>query len=377
MRTVLVCSAGFGEGHHSAARSLCVAIDELGAAHGVRSEFVDTLATRHPRLNRLLTGSYVAVLNRAPWLWAVAYRRAERSRGVGVPPLLFGTLRAALRETLERTRPAAVISTYPAYGYVLEEIARSGGPRGFLRATVVTDSISVNAVWLRAPTDFYFVANPQTAAVLQSRGVPEAKIQELGFPVHPRFATECERVTLPDPADPRPGQGRRVFFMMNAHRKDAAELVHRLLTEIDGIALTVTAGRDPQRHAAIEAAVASVGERGAGTRVLGWTKEIPELLAAHHLIISKAGGATVQEAIAAGCPMLVSQVSPGQEEGNAQLVLDSEAGMLALTPDAIVAAVRAAFADNAALCRRWRTNITRLSRPNAARAIAQFVLAKL
>ncbi len=297
MRTVLVCSAGFGEGHHTAARSLCVALDELGAAQGVRSEFVDTLAARHPRLDRFLTRSYVRVLNRAPRLWAWAYRRAERSRGVGVPLALFGTLRAALRETLERTRPAAVLSTYPAYGYVLDEIARSGGPGGFLRGTVVTDSISVNPVWLRAPTDFFFVTNPQTAAVLQAQGVPEAKIQTLGFPVHPRFARECECAALPDPADPRQGQGRRVLYMSNSHRGDAPGLVRRLLTEIDGLALTVTTGRDPRRHTEVEAAVASVGgERAASARVLGWSKEIPELLSSHHLLISKAGGAPVQEA---------------------------------------------------------------------------------
>src|SRR3978361_1003319 len=101
MRTVLVASAVLGEGHHTAARSLCVALDELGAAQGVRSEFVDTLAVRYPRLNWFLTRSYVTVLTRAPRLWAWAYRRAARSRGVGVPMFLFGTLRAALRRTLE------------------------------------------------------------------------------------------------------------------------------------------------------------------------------------------------------------------------------------------------------------------------------------
>jgi UDP-N-acetylglucosamine:LPS N-acetylglucosamine transferase len=31
-----------------------------------------------------------------------------------------------------------------------------------------------------------------------------------------------------------------------------------------------------------------------------------------HLLISKAGGATVQETIAAKCPMIISQVVPGR-----------------------------------------------------------------
>ncbi len=380
MRTVLVCSAGFGEGHHTAARSLCLALDELGAPHGVRAEFVDVLASRHPHLNTVLTRGYLTVLNRAPHLWATIYRGIDGSHGVGVPAAFFATLRTALTALLERTRPAAVISAYPAYGYVLDDIARRGGPADFFRATVITDSISINTVWLRTGCDFLLVANPQTAAVLQARGVPEKKLRVLGFPVHPRFADLRGHADRPDPADPQPGQGRRVLYMINNGKKNAPELVRRLLAEVDGLALTVAAGRDPRLHSAIEAAAAEVGNGhrcAASFRVLGWTKEIPELLTSHHLLISKAGGATVQEAIAAGCPMLISQVAPGQEEGNAQLLLDNDAGALALTPDDTVAAVRAVFADEGKLCRRWMQNIAPLSRPDAARDTARFVLAQI
>ncbi|NDJ15584.1 MAG: hypothetical protein EBY17_31175, partial [Acidobacteriia bacterium] len=44
-------------------------------------------------------------------------------------------------------------------------------------------------------------------------------------------------------------------------------------------------------------------ERVSPTRILGWTDQIPSLLLSHHVVISKAGGATTQEALAARCPM--------------------------------------------------------------------------
>ena len=109
-------------------------------------------------------------------------------------------------------------------------------------------------------------------------------------------------------------------------------------------------------------------------RLIGWTKEVPTLLASHHLLISKAGGATTQETIAAGCPMVISQIAPGQEEGNAQLLVDNHAGALALTPARIAETVQAAFADDARICREWMQNIARLSRPDAARDNARFIL---
>ncbi len=93
---------------------------------------------------------------------------------------------------------------------------------------------------------------------------------------------------------------------------------------------------------------------------------------------SKAGGATTQEAIAARCPMIISQIAPGQEEGNARLIVDNDAGRLALTPEAIADGVREAFADGTQLCCRGvGASLGHLSRPDAARDNARFILEQL
>jgi processive 1,2-diacylglycerol beta-glucosyltransferase len=95
----------------------------------------------------------------------------------------------------------------------------------------------------------------------------------------------------------------------------------------------------------------------------------------HHVVISKAGGATTQEAIAARCPMIVNQVVPGQEEGNCELLLRHRAGALAATPESVVAVLRAAFSDRARAWEGWRSALEGLYRPDAARAIVARVLA--
>ena len=108
--------------------------------------------------------------------------------------------------------------------------------------------------------------------------------------------------------------------------------------------------------------------------VLGWTDRIPELLMTHHVVISKAGGATTQESINALCPMVVSQIVPGQEEGNYELIRRNEAGVHARTPEEIVAVLQRAFAHEASLWRHWRANLGRIAQPAAARTIAATVL---
>jgi processive 1,2-diacylglycerol beta-glucosyltransferase len=86
-------------------------------------------------------------------------------------------------------------------------------------------------------------------------------------------------------------------------------------------------------------------------QVLGWTNQMPRLMLTHHLVVTKAGGATVQEAIAGRCPMILNQVIPGQEDGNAQLVKELDAGVVAEKNREVAEWVAKAFAGDARL---WR-----------------------
>ena len=155
--------------------------------------------------------------------------------------------------------------------------------------------------------------------------------------------------------------------MVNPATLGAPELVRQLL-DLD-IHLTVTVGRDEKLRRTIEAAT-----RDRKIDILGWTDELPRMLRASHLLIGKAGGATVQETIAARCPMVINHVVSGQEEGNAQLIVETSSGAIALSNDEVVAAVERAFTENAKQWTEWSANIWKLSRPRASLDIAEFLL---
>ena len=110
--------------------------------------------------------------------------------------------------------------------------------------------------------------------------------------------------------------------------------------------------------------------------ILGWTNQIPQLMLSNHLVIGKAGGATVQEAIAARCPMIVNQVIPGQEEGNARLIKPRGLGAIAKKDRQVADWVEAAFAHRAGLWMEWRRNLERISKSDASLRIAELILAE-
>jgi UDP-N-acetylglucosamine:LPS N-acetylglucosamine transferase len=59
---------------------------------------------------------------------------------------------------------------------------------------------------------------------------------------------------------------------------------------------------------------------------------MPQLMRAADLIVCKAGGLTVTESLACGLPMLFTDVTPGQEEGNARYAIQHGAGEWAKNP---------------------------------------------
>jgi UDP-N-acetylglucosamine:LPS N-acetylglucosamine transferase len=365
-KRVLVLTAAFGEGHNTAARNIVAALDAVAPGE-VEARLCDPLPSAFGQFYEFLRKAYLAVISGAAPAWSAIYRALDDGTMLEASLEMLAPVRIELSRILSEFRPHAVISTYPLYPFLLEQLFPSGSPCPFARITVVTDSITLNSTWFRAPADAWIAPNDETGAVLASCGVPGEKIHVLGFPVDPRFgAPGVEPLQPPD----RAGHFSVLLMVNHAHRQ-APQLVEDLLS-LPGLRLTATVSRDPD----LEAELAELARRkGVAMEVFGWTDRLPELFATHHLVISKAGGATVQESLAARLPMVISQVVPGQEEGNARLLVGAGAGVVAESPGEIVAAVRGAMADGAKVWLDWRRGAERLSRPGASRDIARFVLA--
>lgn len=363
MTNVLILTAGFGEGHNTAARNVRAALEATGEA---RTELVDIFAISYGRLNELARRAYITTINHAPRIWEKIYRLFDEEGSVENNLPVLRRMKRKLRGKLDEVKPGVIVSTYPLYSYLLEQIGKEAGRKVPPLVTVVTDSITINSIWYRSPSDAYMVPNEQTADVMRAAGVPAERIHNTGFPVTLKFNTPITR------QPPSETAGRRLLYMVNFGKKDAPALVRELL-KLSEISLTVTVGRDEDLRAAVEKAAAQAGR---SVEILGWTDRMPELMMEHHLVLSKAGGATVQESIAAQLPMIISQVVPGQEEGNARLLLENGCGALAESAPEIVKTVREAFADDARLWRDWTSQIDKLRRPEAATTIARFALDK-
>ena len=107
------------------------------------------------------------------------------------------------------------------------------------------------------------------------------------------------------------------------------------------------------------------------TRIYGFVDNMPELMAAADLLITKAGPGTISEAFVAGLPIIISGYIPGQEEGNVTYVQEHSAGVYAETPEKIAQLVLTWFDPANNTLQLMAQKAAGLARPNASLIIAK------
>ena len=141
-------------------------------------------------------------------------------------------------------------------------------------------------------------------------------------------------------------------------------MIEKIL-DLNKFNLAVICGRDKELHKKL-----NPHQSDKNFHLVGWTDMMPEYMLASDIIITKAGGSTVQECIAAGKPLVINQVIPGQEQGNALYVEKNLLGLVALTNSEVVDAITKI--DNS--YKQYKTNLKKIHTPFAADKVAIYLL---
>ena len=362
MKKILLLTAGFGEGHNTAARNINEALQEHP---DVETRIVDIYLLTLPRVNKIMQWGYIFAINKHPFIWELIFNFLNKPGSLEKTLFMARHLRRAVGKLIGDFSPDVIISTYPLYAFLIKQLRESCHPACHVPlVTMITDSTAVNTSWYRAGSEFFITVDEETTAIIENDHVPREKIKTLGFPVAPRLATlSQESISEKHPW--------KILYLPSSKVMHTLEVIE-VLRRIPNVHLTVVTGRLDDLHAALKKSPLIDGEQ---VRLLGWTDQMPELLTSHHLYIGKAGGAIVHEAMAAQCPILVSHVVPGQEEGNIELIERHDIGRLGVHyPVNLAATVTEVFSHDAAMWHRWKKHLKEISHPAASRDIADFVL---
>ena len=147
-------------------------------------------------------------------------------------------------------------------------------------------------------------------------------------------------------------------------------LAAELLKLNEDFQLVTLAGRNRELLAALEGIAM---EHQGKLFPIGFSSEVERIMAVADLVITKPGGLTTSECLAMGLPMIIVSPIPGQEERNADFLLENGAALKAHDGAALTWRINRLLKEPK-LLRRLAKHAAALGNPFAARTILETVL---
>ncbi len=364
---VLILTASYGSGHNRVARAVAAAFAAAGAQPRVVDYFRELV---HPAFDRLSRTLYYSLLRWTPALWGGAYWLSDQLSVSS--PLLLGMNRLGaikLGRLLQTEMPDDIVSVHPTPAGAVSEL-RARGLAAVPHATVFTDFVA-HSQWIHSGVDWYCVPAAAIKNDLVARGVPRERVVVTGMPLAPEFSQPMDRAT----AHLALGLSSRlpvVLVMAGALGSlgrliTAARVVRDLPFPVQAV---VVAGQDSRLATRLRGTLRDAESR---IRVFAYSDRIRQLMAAADLLVTKAGGVTLAEALAAELPLVCFGSLPGQESRNERFAGMTGVALRARDAVDLRTALWRALTDPQILG-SLREKIREIRRPDAARAVVACLL---
>ncbi len=369
---VLVLSASAGAGHVRAAAAVEAAFHALGAAREVRH--VDTLDYTNKVFRHLYAKAYLDMVQSAPTALGWFYDRLDQPWQNERRRLALDRLNTrSFVKLLQQYQPDIIVCTHFLPAEIISWL-KAKERLHCPQAIVVTD-FDVHAMWLCHHYEQYFVALEETRAHLEQLGIPAAKLTVSGIPIDPVFMQSKDKHAM----RAKHGlQQERVNILLSAGGFGVGSIAH-VIEALGALKhpaqLIAVCGRNEQLRAQLaQQALSMLPAQNVALKVIGYTTEMDELMAAADLLLGKPGGLTTSEALARGLVLCVVNPIPGQEERNSDHLLEEGVALRCNNLPALAFKLDRLLADPARFA-TMQQQVQRLARPRAAFDIVTKLLA--
>ncbi|PUA18354.1 galactosyldiacylglycerol synthase [Glaciimonas sp. PCH181] len=341
----------------------------------------DAMAYVPAGFRAIYTDLYLHLVNRHPAVWGYVYQKSDNAD----PDATMQKLRRAmerlstrkLRIAINAYAPDAIICTHFLPAEMLgREISQQ---RLSCPVWVQVTDFDLHSMWLQPQMQGYFAASEEIAFRMRHRGVAAACAHVTGIPVLPAFTQTLQRAHCAATfgLDPQ----RPIILLMSggAGIGGLDKTVQSLLAIESGkdttsdFQLVALAGKNPELLNNLQQLAAKHPTR---LKAFGFSHQVEQLMACADLVITKPGGLTTSECLAMGVPMIIHSPIPGQEERNADYLLEQGAALKAVDLTALNYRLQILL-QHPPLLAKLRERSQALGRPHAGRDVLKIVLSHL
>jgi len=368
---VLVLSASVGAGHVRAAQAVERAFIRLNAAREIRN--IDTLQYTNKLFQRLYSNAYIELVDKAPEVLGWLYDRLDKPWQNERRRLVFDKLNTRrFVKMLRDYDPEITVCTHFLPAEIISWLKAKN--RLSTRQTIVITDFDVHAMWLCHHYEHYFVALDETRVHLEQLGIPSDKITVSGIPIDPIFAEQKDKLSMRrkhnlDTSRPT------LLLSAGGFGVGPVELLLQSLVKVrTKLQVVAVCGKNENLKIRLLDFSRQL-PRGCPVRVvpIGYTTEMDEYMSAADLVLGKPGGLTTSEALAKGLGFVIVNPIRGQEERNADHLLE-EGAAIRCNSLPVLAYKIDKLLENPKRLAVMQNNARRLGRPRAAFALVEKIL---
>jgi processive 1,2-diacylglycerol beta-glucosyltransferase len=373
-KRVLFLSASVGTGHLSAAFAIQEALRQIYPE--VESEVIDVYRYSTAIFGKMATKGYLQLIKVLPRVYHFFYEMKEKDSTVARLKAKFASSTAQNLIPLVRDfEPHVLVCTH----------AFAAGVAFLLKkkfeipvVNVVTD-YTIHPFWIQPDSDLYLVGNAQLCEYLVKHGIESQRVKITGIPINPRF------VCIETKADVKERLGldpdlKTILVMGGGIGLGPIALVLRSLHKVKfPVQALVVTGTNQKLKKKLEKYASKLNfQNGRGKtlqkiRIYGYTENIPALMQASDLLVTKPGGLTLSEALVTELPVLIVAPLPGPEIRNAQYFVKEKAALLAKRMTHVSGHINTLLGDPQKMANLQEKART-LKKPKAAVEAAELIL---
>jgi processive 1,2-diacylglycerol beta-glucosyltransferase len=371
-KKILLLSVSIGAGHVRAAQAIQASVQE---ADNVQVLHLDALDYVSSAFRKLYSDLYLKMVAKLPALWGYLYQASHDADAESLSERIRRGLERlstrSLRQEILKFNPDAIICTHFLPAEILNRMIRKGDIS--CPVWVQVTDFDLHRMWLHEHMTGYFAANEEVAYRMKATGISADNIHVLGIPVMPNFALKFDRASCAKEFGLNPNT-TTVLLMGGGVGLGSLESVAKNLLQMNkSMQLIVLAGRNLETLSKLQTLTKQYPDR---LYPQGFTDKVDRLMACTDLVITKPGGLSTSECLSMGKAMILNSPIPGQEERNADYLL--EQGVALKASDAITLEYRVNYLlENPEILKLMCDKAKALGRPTAARNVLNTVLSNI
>jgi len=320
LNKVLILSASAGAGHVRAAQAIEKAFVELNVAHEVKN--IDTLEYTNSIFHKLYSKAYKEIVNRTPELFGWFYDYFDKPWQNERRRLAFDKLNTKpFVRMLDAYQPDIVVCTHFLPAEIISWLKSK--KRINTRHVIVITDFDLHAFWLCHNFEHYFVAIEETKVHLEQLGVGSDKITISGIPIDPVFTEHKDKGKMRQLHNLEPDLPTILVSAGGFGMGPVAKLIQSLTKMQKKAQIVVICGKNEELKQRVDTYLRNLPTKlPILFKSLGYTAEMDTYMSAADLILGKTGGLTTSEALAKGLGFIIVDPIPGQEQRNADHLLE-------------------------------------------------------